>query len=261
MESEKVEAQIAHFNAIAGRYFTARQHRNHLLLKDLLWDHVFERNDLSSRSPNDVLEPMCGYADGKRILERRLRTEFSYQGFDYSENVIDRLRSLDPTLNVSRADVTTFEPSRESYDLIILLGGLHHVPEAAPDVVVKLAAALRPGGVLINLEPTNGNPITRRIRERIYESNSLFDEKTERAFAVDALLRMFRTTGLESVDVLYPGLISYVLYYNPDAFPRLNRGGAWAVRLTFALDRLVIRSALARILSFATLTIWRKSSV
>jgi hypothetical protein len=121
-----------------------------------------------------------------------------------------------------------------------------------------LTSALRRGGYFINLEPTNGNSIARMVRERIYERNSLFDEKTERAFDVDTLFSFFQNAGLSLSKVMYPGLLSYVLYYNPDAFPSLNLGGERCVRAAFAADRLFFRTALGRILSFATLTAWRK---
>jgi SAM-dependent methyltransferase len=172
--------------------------------------------------------------------------------------VVERLRALHPDLDVRRTDVTTFEPTPLGYDLIILLGGLHHVPDAAAMVVRRLAGALKPGGLLVSFEPTFGNPLARRVRERIYDRNSLFDARTERSFAVDELLEMFEAAALEPVDILFPGLLSYVLYYNPDAFPGLNVGGSRLVRLTFALDRLLFRSALGRGLSFATLSVWRR---
>jgi len=256
---DKVQAQAAHFDSIAGRYYAARRHANHVLLKDLLWDHVLRRTPLwSAKEPIEVLEPMCGYADGKRILERHLRCALHYTGFDYSAGVVERLHATNPGLDVTRADVTRYEPDPASYDLILLLGGLHHVPDAAPDVVVRLARGLRPGGILLNFEPTSGNPLTRRVRERIYARNTLFDARTERGFAVDELRQMFEAAALQPLDTLYPGLLSYVLYYNPDAFPLLNVGGPGMVRFTFALDRLVMRSAIGRWLSFATLSVWRK---
>ena len=255
---DKVRTQIEHFDAIAERYYTARRHRNHLLLKDLLWADVFRRNRLGLAPPIRVLEPMCGYADGKRILERHLDPSLHYSGFDYAANVIDRLRLLDPTLDVWRADVTRFEPAAARYDLVLLLGGLHHVPDAAPEVVRRLTAALRPGGFLISFEPTHGNALFRRARDLIYRRNSLFDPRTERAFSAPELVAMFERAGLEQRDLFYPGLLSYVLYYNPDAFPALNLGGERLVRLTFALDRILMRSALGQMLSFATLSLWRK---
>ena len=56
----------------------------------------------------------------------------------------------------------------------------------------------------------------------------------------------------------WPGLASYVLYYNPDAFPSLNLGGERAVRTAFALDRPFFRTPIGRFFSFATLSLWRR---
>jgi hypothetical protein len=125
-------------------------------------------------------------------------------------------------------------------------------------VVRNLAPGLRPGGLFINLEPTHGNPVTKAVRDRIYRRNALFDERTERAFGVGELYAMFRGAGLELVEAQHPGLLSYVLYYNPDAFPNLNLGGERCVRAAFALDRPFLRTFVGRRLSFATLTLWRK---
>lgn len=122
----------------------------------------------------------------------------------------------------------------------------------------RLSGAIRPGGFFINLEPTNGNRLFQEIRDRIYSRNSLFDEETERAFSVDALLSMFRKAGLEQVDVTFPGLAACILYYNPDAFPWLNVGGEGMVRATYGMDRVLLRRKLGRILSFATLRLWRR---
>lgn len=96
------------------------------------------------------------------------------------------------------------------------------------------------------------------MRQRIYEKNALFDNETEQGFDLPALDAMFTQQQMMRVDQVYPGLLAYVLYYNPDAFPLLNRGGPRAVRSAFAIDRLFWRGWLGRTLSFATITLWRK---
>ena len=254
---DKVERQREHFDNIAHRYYVARRHENHLLLKRLIWNDFFSDKDFLKVPGLHVLEAMCGYADGKAILEENLGVAIRYSGFDYSGSVIERLNSLKPDLHVFQQDITTFS-STDSYDAILLIGGLHHVPDAASAAVKTLAASLRSGGYFINLEPTNGNWLFGKIRERIYRGNELFDQQTERAFDVDELFSMFRNAGLGLVDATYPGLLSYVLYCNPDAFPALNVGGTRLVRLLYYLERPILRLSIARLLSFATLTLWRK---
>ena len=252
-----VERQREHFDSIADTYYQARRHRNHLLVKGLMWDAFFADWQPPLGRKLDVLEAMCGFAEGKNIIEKGLGRRVSYTGFDYSQNVVTRLKLTSPELNVECADVTKYR-SANSYDIVILLGGLHHVPDHASNVVVNLSSLLRRGGQFINLEPTNGNPVARMVRDSIYKRNSLFDSETERAFDIDTLFSYFRDAGLSLSSVMYPGLLSYILYYNPDAFPSLNLGGERCVRAAFAADRLFLRTAIGRFLSFATLSAWRK---
>ena len=174
--------------------------------------------------------------------------------------MVARVRHDNPALDVWQADATAFRTAR-TYDLVVLIGGLHHVHHQAERALANLVDVLRPGGHFLSFEPTHGNPLFGAVRNAIYRRNALFDAATERGFSVADLTRMFKRAGLERVDVLYPGLLSYILYYNPDAFPNLNVGGPSAVRRLFAVERPFMRSAAARTLSFATLSLWRKPQV
>jgi SAM-dependent methyltransferase len=254
---DKITRQAAHFDGIAETYRVARQHRNHRTIRHLMWKEFLGSRDTLRRPGCSVLEPMCGFAAGREILSTYLGVPFSYRGFDYSTAIIDSLKASNPNLVVNHSDVTRFEADSE-YDIIILIGGLHHVPDQANQVVSRLGRALKPGGYFINFEPTNGNPLFTLAREWIYRRNSLFDAETERGFPIRAYYNMFERAGLRYVDSIYPGLLAYVLYYNPDAFPMLNVGGPWLVQALWWLERPFRRSAIGRTLSFATLALWQR---
>ena len=253
----RIDRQRRHFDSIAERYETARAHPNHLCLRELIWTELFKGKALHLPDPVSVLEPMCGFADGRRILTENLKVSIEYHGFDFSTEVISRLRKKDPSIDVWEQDVTTFHTDTK-FDFLIILGGLHHVPHAAGKVVANLVECLKPGGLFINLEPTHGNGLFERIRSWIYKRNSLFDEETERAFSVEELCGFFERAGLENVDIFYPGMLAYVMYYNPDSFPSLNIGGPRLVRAIWSLERRLVRGGIARRLSFATLSMWRR---
>jgi SAM-dependent methyltransferase len=255
---ELLERQREHFNSIADRYHEGRQTPNHLYLKHRMWTDVF--SDLSDFKDRriEVLEPMCGFCDGFDIVSKYLSSNISYKGFDYSDSAVETSRRERPGLEIWQADATKYRPPENSCDLIILIGGLHHTPLDAPDIVANLAPALRSGGIFVNFEPTHGNPVFEKVRDGIYRRNSLFDQQTERAFPVTKLVGMFEHAGLRLRKILYPGLLSYVLYYNPDAFPFLNVGGRGLVAATYAFDKLIYRSKIGRALSFATLSVWTK---
>jgi len=253
----RIERQKKHFDSIAERYERARQHPNHLCLKNLIWSEFL--GDSLSQLPETVrvLEPMCGFADGKSILSDYVDGRIDYHGFDYSTEVVTRLKEKHPEVNVWQQDVSTFS-SDDQYDIIILLGGLHHVPHIAGDVVKRLSERLSDTGIFINLEPTYGNRLFQSVREWIYRRNSLFDEQTERAFSVAELRGFFEASGLEPSTIIYPGLLAYVLYYNPDAFPYLNIGRPGLVKAIWSMERPLVRGRLARSLSFATLSMWSR---
>jgi hypothetical protein len=71
-------------------------------------------------------------------------------------------------------------------------------------------------------------------------------------------VRLFTDAGLHSELICYPGLLSYIMYYNPDAFPALNIGGKSLVSLLYAFDKLFYKNPVGRALSFATLSVWSK---
>jgi len=253
-----IERQREYFNSIADRYHEGRQASNHLYLKDLIWRDVFSHFPDLKGSKLDVLEPMCGFCDGYGLIRRHLSSQICYRGFDYSDAVVETVKKDNPDLDVWQADATKYKPAADSCDLIILIGGLHHTPLDAQAIVKNLAAGLRTGGLFISYEPTHGNPLVRMVRDGIYRNNSLFDEQTERAFPVSELVHLFTDAGLSSELICYPGLLSYIMYYNPDAFPTLNVGGKSLVSLLYAFDKLFYKNPVGRALSFATLSVWSK---
>lgn len=255
--SDSIERQRKHFDKISEKYSESRKDPNHLLLKELIWRSFFEKNKHLAPAGISVLEPMCGIGEGLNIVKNYLQTDVSYTGFDYSEEMVKIARQINPDQNIQACDATTYDNCGLKYDWIVLIGGLHHVYAQAESVIMRLSRALPSGGYFLNFEPTQNCWLTRKARAQVYNSNSLFDKETERGFELKDLDLMFERAGFEKIDQVYPGLLSYILYYNPDAFPSLNLGGESSVRAAFKLDRIFWRTWLGKKLSFSTITLWR----
>jgi SAM-dependent methyltransferase len=251
---DNTDRQSLHFESVAKRYFSARHTANHLLYKQLLWHSALRGIQITDQDQIDVLEPMCGYAEGKSIVELFFHGKILYDGFDTSATLLEKAREQRPGLALFQADVTKFVPQKK-YDVVILTGGLHHVYQSAAPVLRMLRGAMKDSGIFINFEPTHACSLTRAVRENIYKGNSLFDSATERGFTLNELNGLYRDAGFHVVDQLYPGLLAYILFYNPDAFPFLNIGGPFLVKLLFGLDRLFCKTRIGRLMSFATLSI------
>lgn len=256
----KIEQQREHFERISQEYFNARKSPTHLLIKQLIWNYFFSQAKLKNKKYN-VLEPMCGYAEGKTILELFGKLDIQYTGFDYSQTLIDLIKKEQPDLNISWQDATAIkeEDYKEEFDLIILIGGLHHVYEKTGVVLKKLSRMLKKNGQLINFEPTHNFFLFKMAREKIYLKNELFDQETEQAYDLNELNSLYTNNGFQIEEQIYPGLLAYILYYNPDAFPWLNYGGKIAVKATFLMDKLFFKNFIGRKFSFATMTLLKKS--
>lgn len=254
-QDKSIDRQRQHFESVSDYYFNSRQHKNHLKLKQLLWDLTLK--DVTFPSQPLILEPMCGYSEGRKILSNYTDTE-NYEGFDFSIPLINEAKSQNPTSLIWHADITKVELEPNKYDVIILIGGLHHVPKYLKTSLEKVYGSLKKNGVFINFEPTQNFYLLKKIRQIIYSRNKLFDEETERAFDLSELNDAFLESGFKISKQYYPGLLSYTLFYNPDAFPLLNIGSPRLVENLFTLEKGLFTNWFGKTFSFATLSILTK---
>lgn len=252
---DDIAKQREHFEKISREYFNARQGQNHLRLKDLIWD--FALKDITFPSQPTILEPMCGYSEGKKILSNFTETGH-YEAFDYSLPLVEKAKETYPNALIWHADITKVHLKENFYDIIILIGGLHHVPNFLDVSLTKIYSSLKQNGIFINLEPTQNFFVFKKVREIIYKRNPLFDEQTERAFDLVELNKAYQNSEFHTLKQFYPGLLSYILFYNPDAFPILNVGKPSLVDKIFNLEKLFFSNTIGKTFSFATLSILKK---
>lgn len=251
--------QRTHFESVAKHYTDARRSPRHQLLKRMMWRKAFSDKVLG-RLPKDrpirVLEPMCGTCEGRKILEEQINTEIDYFGFDYAPTMVAMAREEYPDAEIVEADVTTFEPDPGVYDLVMIVGSLHHVARHAAQTVERLSKGLAPGGLFIAAEPTHNNPVFRSIREGIYRNNDSFDAETERGFTTRELDEMFIAAGLRPFHKTYPTLLAYILWGNPEAFPALDRGPVGLVRAYASAESVLWSTPIAKYLGFGTFAVY-----
>lgn len=253
-----VEQQRKHFDGISKKYYEARQNENHLFYKELMWKYFFKKVEkYFNNNKYNCLEPMCGYGEGFKIITNYSDISVIYKGFDYSEEIVKIANKKFPNLNIVHGNVLTYEDGN-TYDLIILLGGLHHVYRSVDSALANINNLMKNNSFIISLEPTHNNWVFKKVREKIYKTNELFDDESEQAFELMKLNSLFENNGYEKVEQIYPGLLGYILYYNPDAFENLNLGNKTIVELIFRIEKYFFNNVIGRYFSFATLSLWRK---
>jgi 2-polyprenyl-3-methyl-5-hydroxy-6-metoxy-1,4-benzoquinol methylase len=106
--------------------------------------------DLRARLPGagSVLDLGCGC--GVPVARSLATAGHQVTGVDFSEVQIERARRLVPAGTFIRADATTVEFPPESFDAIVCLYALIHMPLAAqPRLLRRAASWLRPSGWLL----------------------------------------------------------------------------------------------------------------
>jgi len=183
-----------------------------------------------------LLEVGCGAGFSAEYLRGRYS---HFCGVDYSEQLIAYARAhfAGPYTRFEAVNLKDFR-DEQGFDLVFMIGVLHHVDEVEL-AMRQLVALLKPGGWLVVNEPQPANPLiraARRARRRLDRTYS--DEQVE--LSAGQLNAWFERAGLASVRVVPQGLFSTPFAEVPLGPPMLTRSLA---RLACALDRLVERAA------------------
>ena len=257
------------FENIASTYVRVRSsNSNHHIFKHHLWQMFFRHATMNLSADLAVLEAMCGAADGMIILREQGLTARHYHAFDLSKTMVEaaRLRFLsghkneqhNTSFSIYIADVLKTSTIAQ-YDCIFLIGGLHHVYYHAAEAVANLYLLLKPGGYLVSFEPTHSTLFTSIVRSYIYSTNSFFDNDVEAGFALSKYNKLFADANFQPIYQVYPGLLLYCLFYNPDAFGSLPSIFSSIIPILFRLESRLYRTKIAQLFSFATLTCFQKA--
>jgi SAM-dependent methyltransferase len=174
--------QQRHYEAIhdeyTAHYFDATSiaYRRRFLLAPLL-----QGIDLSHKR---VAELACG-SGYNSVLLKQMFPGISLEGFDISARACAEYRRA-VGAPAREVDLTRPQGGDARFDAVIVLGGLHHCVADLPTAFANIAALLRPGGLLLAIEP-NARFFAQAVRDRWYRADRYFDAETERALDLDEL--------------------------------------------------------------------------
>jgi SAM-dependent methyltransferase len=132
----------------------------------------------------DVAEIMCGIGQATQYIQSRYPTA-RCRGYDISRSACEdytRVTGCPATV----CDIVA-EPLPESqFDTIVVVGGLHHVASERDKVIASIHAALKPGGILVMMEP-NADYVLEAVRKIWYRRDRFFDADSEQALSYGRL--------------------------------------------------------------------------
>lgn len=254
---DNVKRQIHHFDERSILYFNARNQKKNIYYRKLLFSHCLKGIEIEKELIR-VLDPMCGYGTGYKVIKGIFSGKrIIYKGFDASPEIVNIAKRIHPNAEFRVSDVLDMFDSKK-YDVLIVLGGVHHVPDYAMEVFEKFYNALVPGGILINFEPTYNNIFMKFVTGNIYRRNPSFESETERRFSLNELNFMYKVAGFDIKKQLYPGLLAYLLWYNPQIFKCFNIGNKKLIRKIFKKERFLYSRRFGRKWSAATFSVLQK---
>lgn len=244
------ERQRDHFNRIEYNYEKAVNDPKARCYRRLVYKQFFMNTTIDKMLKSGmtvvVLEAMCGDGMGHRVLKGLYNeANLDYEGFDYSDEMVREAQKKYPDLTFYQQDVNKFQ-SDKKYDIIILLSGLHHVPETAGDVMKSMYNYLKNGGCFISVEPTYNIALAGFIGDRIYKHSLFYDYVSERRFSLRKLNSLFSDAGFTIEKQFYPGLLAYLLWWF-DPYPWILKiGSVRMVKKLYCFERRMYGNAVGK---------------
>jgi SAM-dependent methyltransferase len=248
-ERSSSEVQKAHYDVLIDRYerhatdsWTRRYRR--LFIDEPLLEGI----ELKGSS---VLEAMCGSGHSTALL---LERGAHVTGLDVSREAISLFKRKWPHCDAVVGSILDELLQPESFDVVVVVGGLHHVHPEVDEAVLHIWKLLKPGGFFCFSEPHTSSLID-HARKLWYDRDPLF-ESNERAIDI-AALRKTNENRFEIVQEKYFGNVAHTLVLNS----MVLRVPRWLKRLyarpAMWLEKL-LNPVLGRRLSCSVSCQWRR---
>jgi SAM-dependent methyltransferase len=155
-----------------------------------------------------VLEAMCGTGHSTGLL---LERGAAVTGLDVSKQAIQLFREKWPECDAVLASIRERALAPGSFDVVVTVGGLHHVHPHVHEAVESIWRLLKPGGFFCFSEPHTGS-IMDLARRRWYARDGMF-ESNEAAIDLAALKRA-HGARFHVIKETYFGNVAHTLVLN-----------------------------------------------
>jgi SAM-dependent methyltransferase len=240
--SAEAQVQRHHYNKIAAAYTANLEYphtREYLAYLDRALLGAAGQGGLGT-----VAELCCGRGEALAIFGSRVQR---YIGIDISENMLEAnlKKHHHPSTILLQADAIRVPLAAESVDTVVMLGGIHHVPQRER-LFLEVARILKPGGRFVYREPVSDFWLWRALRAVIYWLSPMLNHETERPLQYQETVPVMERVGLKSLQYHTHGLLGFCLFMNSDVlvFNRLFRflpGIGPITRASARLDEAMLR--------------------
>ena len=206
--SEMLQRQ--HYETIAAEYDS---HYNDIYsnryMRKFAFEPMFAGIDLKDKN---ILEAMCGGGQATSYLTER---GGRVTGLDISPQQASNFKLRHPETNVHCGSILDSGLASDSYDVVSVVGGIHHMPPHIDEAIEEIHRILKPGGYFCFMEPHSETAVD-RVRRAWYKRDPLF-AKNEEAINMKELRETFGNR-FEFKREFYGGNFGYLFVLNSMVF-------------------------------------------
>jgi SAM-dependent methyltransferase len=201
-DNSQIDAQRARFDSEAQTYTAHHGDSVTQQYRDKFFRDRLLNIDLVGKR---VLDAMCaGGTDSSYLLRRGA----ILHGLDISPVAADLYtKSSGAPCTVASMHDTGLPP--ESFDVIYICGGLHHILPLLNESVEEVYRLLRPGGYFCSFEP-NSDTWANHLRRAWYRMSHHFED-SESAISYPGEMRPLLSLGFTEEEVFYGGNVAYLV--------------------------------------------------
>lgn len=204
--------QQEHYDQIADAYAANLQYPHTQEYMDYL-DRVL-REEVDGIEFGICAEVCCGTGEAFALFEKSIDSGI---GVDISSSMLVKAQHAfaDSQLSFVQGDATLLPLADNAFDTVVMLGGIHHVPDRQA-LFEQVFRVLKPGGVFFFREPVSDFWLWKFLRAIVYRLSPILDHATERPLIYSETVPVLEDAGFERVTWRTCGFVGFCLFMNSD---------------------------------------------
>ena len=219
--SDEARVQQKHYDKIADAYAENLEYPHTVEYMSYLDDAL--REVVDKEELGTCAEICCGTGEAFALFQGSIATGI---GVDVSISMLRKgqVAFNDPNLHFVQGDATRLPLADDCVDSVLMLGGIHHVPNREA-LFQQLFRVLKPGGVFIWREPVSDFWLWRALRSVVYRLSPILDHATERPLLYEETVPVLEGAGFSVKEWRTRGFFGFCIFMNSDVlfFNRLFR--------------------------------------
>jgi len=210
--SAEAAVQQEHYDQIAEAYSANLAYPHTQEYMDYL-DRVL-REEVGDDTLGVCGELCCGTGEAFSLFQQNIDTGI---GVDVSSSMLEKAHAAfeGDKLTFVQGDAAQLPLGDVIFDTVIMLGGIHHVPDREA-LFRQVHRVLKPGGVFIFREPVSDFWLWKALRSIIYRLSPMLDHETERPLRYVETVPVLEKAGFTEATWRTCGFFGFCLFMNSD---------------------------------------------